>query len=183
MKKKILLTLIVGTLLLGLTGCVSTGGLSASQIKKASTQGEWLSPAEGTLVFGYSRSWNDFLQQNPELGYKFYRVNWREESHWLILFSISENVCFLEPLPVGSELKLFSSTSFSGNNRTTYYYGISGVDVVCDKPGLLFYNSEGGESPKAELKALKLLYNYFKGTGSEWEQVILDRMEELKDEK
>ena len=182
MKKKILFSLIMCAALLAFTGCASTVGLSASKVKKACTEGEWLSPSEGTLVFGYCTAWNDFLQQNPNIGYKFHNVNARVESYWCVLFNLTFNVSFLEPLPVGSELKLFSSTYSNGRNTTTYYYGIAGVDVVCDKPGLLFYNG-GEENPKDELKALKMLYTYFKGTGSEWEQTILDRMEELNNEK
>ena len=183
MKKKIVFSLIMGLALLFFTGCVSTRGLSASKIKKACADGEWLSPKEGTLVFGYCEAWNDFLQQNPDLGYKFYNVNRRTESTTILLVTISSNVSFLQPLPVGSELKLFSTTVSNGRDTTTTYYGIAGVDVVCTKPGLMYYNTYGAYSSKDELKALKILYKYFKGSGLEWELAILDRMEELKNEQ
>ncbi|SEP69437.1 hypothetical protein SAMN04487977_101138 [Treponema bryantii] len=182
MKKKLCFSLILGVAILFLTGCVSTKGLSSSKIKKACANGDWLSPKEGTLVFGYCEDWNDFLQQKPEFGYKFYNINRRTESTRILLIEIQSNVTFIEPLPVGSELKLFSKTSQSGNTITTTYYGIAGVDLVCNKPGLLYYSTTGYKA-KDELSALKMLYKYFKKSGSEWELAILDRMEELKNEQ
>ncbi len=183
MKKKIVFSLILGAAILFLTGCVSTKGLSSSKIKKACANGDWLSPTEGTLVFGYCQDWNDFLQQNPEFGYKFYNINRRTESTRILSIEImSSNVTFLEPLPVGSELKLFSTTVQKGNTITDTFFGIAGVDVVCNKPGLLYYSLKGYKA-KDEFNALKMLYKYFKNSGSEWELAILDRMEELKNEQ
>lgn len=182
MKKKIVFSLILGVAILYLTGCVSTTGLSSTKIKKACANGDWLSPTEGTIVFGYCEDWNDFLQQNPEVGYKFYNINRRTESTHILFITIKKNVCFIEPLPVGSELKLFSETVTTTHESRTTYYGIAGVDVVCNKPGLIYY-SKTGYKAKDELNALKMLYKYFKNSGSEWELAILDRMEELKNEQ
>ena len=186
MKKKLGFLTVLCVTVLFLTGCVSTWGLSSSKIKKACANGEWLSPEEGTLVFGYCEGWDAFLQQKPEFGYRLMNINRRTESVYYILVEITKNVNFLEPLPVGSELKLFSKTTRytdgSGTHITTTYYGIGGVDLVCNKPGLLYY-SPSGYKAKDELNGLKMLYKYFKNSGSEWESAILDRMEELKNEK
>ena len=187
MKKKIAFSLILGAAILFLAGCASTYGLSVGKVKKACANGDWLGPTEGTIVFGYCEGWNDFLQQKPEFGYKFYSVNKRTETTYMLFFYLVKNVCFIEPIPVGSELKLFSKTVSDTDYRgvtssKTTWYGVGGVDVVCNKPGLLYY-SPSGYSVKDELNGLKMLYKYFKNSGSEWEQTILDRMEELKNEK
>ena len=184
--KKIFFSLILCGAVLFLTGCVTTRGLSSGKIRKACENGEWLSPTEGTIVFGYCENWDDFLQQKPEFGYKFYNVNRRTETTYILFISVDKNVCFLKPLPVGSELKLFSETATRtdtrGTSTTVTWYGIAGVDVVCNKPGLLYYSTSGYKA-KDELNGLKMLYKYFKNSGSEWEQTILDRMEELKNEQ
>lgn len=180
--KKLAFALCAAVLASMLTACVSTGGLSPSKVKKATQNGEWPSASDHALLFGYCEGWDDFLQQNPDLGYQFYEANYRTESHSFILFTIAESVEFLEPLPLGTELKLFSTEGYSGNTRTTTYYGIAGVDVVLTKPGLFFYGEDTAKH-KYEKKALKLLYKYFKGTGSDWETLIVERMEELKNAK
>lgn len=183
--KKNLFAVFTAIALLCITGCASTSGLTVSQVKKASTNGDFLSPKEGALVFGYNEIWNEFLQQNPELGYKFYKANWYDDSHTIVLVTIVNSLAFLEPLPLGSELKLYSTTGYVGDTRQTTYYGIAGVDLVLNKPGLVFYGAYSSDKDRdeAELSALKLLLNYFKGTGSEWETEILNRMEELNNAK
>ncbi len=92
MQKKLVFFIILSAAILFLTGCVSTRGLSSSKIKKACENGDWLSPKEGTLVFGYCEGWNEFLQQNPDYGYKFYNINRRFEWTYILMISISKNV-------------------------------------------------------------------------------------------
>ena len=185
MKKKLAYGMLAGLLMLCLTSCVSTStaGLSQSKVKKALKEGNWGTPENSALLFTPNSAYNDFLQQNPKFGYKFYKTTTRTEVTNLFIFSIvTGSVAFVEPLPVGSELKLFSSTTGSGNSITTTYFGIAGVDVVLNKPGLFYYNPYDIEG-KNELKALKVLYKYFKGSDSAWEHVIADRIEELKNAK
>lgn len=186
MNKKIIFAMLTGIVLLCLSGCASTGGAkSESSIKKEIKNSEFLGPKEGALLFGHNVVWSEFLQQNPEYGYKLYKTNWRDESTTIVLVTIVNNMTFLEPLPVGSELKLYKTSYYSGNTHYTDYYGIAGVDIVLNKPGLFFYgdNYEEKDRAEAELKALEILYKYFKGTGSEWETEIVNRMEELKNAK
>lgn len=185
--KKIINGLLAVFLAAALTGCASTKGITCSKAGKKLASGEWPSPENTTLLFFDGNIWNSMLQQNPKFGYRFYDVNSRIESVNLLIVNITTGVVgFVQPLPVGSELKVFSQTYTAGNTIYTDYFGIGGVDFVLDKPGLMYYeagkNSKGKEK-KNELSSLKLLYKYFKGTGSEWEELILNRMEELKNEK
>lgn len=184
MKSKILKAVLIAFALATLASCTSTSGLSRGDIKRAIDDGTWGTPKDSCLVYGYSMDGNsEFLQQNPKYGYKFYSVSEKSVTRTipiLLLWITIEtgHVCFLEPLPVGAELKAYCSES--GNYIT--YKGIAGVDKVITKPGLLYYDNDTKDH-KYEKKAIKLLYKYFKGSGSEWEQVILDRMEELTGEK
>lgn len=182
MKKKIAFALLSG-LLFCLTSCASTYGLTQAKVKKALKEGTWGLPKNSALLFSSDFAYNDFLQQNPKFGYKFYPTTCRSESVPLLLVEVvTGSVSFIEPLPIGAELKLFSKTETKGRCITTTYYGIAGVDVVLDKPGLFYYAPDDPER-KDELTALKILYNYFKGSNSEWESVIANRIEELKDAK
>ena len=183
--KKIIYGLLAVFLAAALTGCASTSGISKSKVAKKLASGEWPSPENSTLLFFDGNTWNKMLQQNPEFGYKFYTVNSKLDSQTIFFVTIIHGVVgFIEPLPVGSELKVFSETQISGNYVNNIYYGISGVDFVLNKPGLMYHETSGEDKDhKNELSSLKLLYEYFKGTGSEWEALILKRMEELKNVK
>ncbi len=178
MKKNLLRVTIAGLILALLSGCASTKGLSMSKVQKELKNGVWASPKDSVLFFTECLDYNDFLQQNPEVGYKFYKLNGRLEEFMGIK---SGSVGFIEPIPAGSELKIFSKTYKEDYKNTivTEFYGISGVDVVLDKPGLFFYGKDN-KKHSSELKCLKLLLKYFKN--SEWEQVIQDRIEEIKNE-
>ncbi len=185
MKKKLVYGILAGLLVMSFTSCVSTAtsGLSQSKVKKALKEGNWGTPENSALLFTPNSAYNDFLQQNPKFGYKFYKTTTRTEAATVLIFTfVTGSVAFVEPLPVGSELKLFSSTTGSGNSSTTTYFGIAGVDVVLNKPGLFYYNPYDKEGAN-ELKSLKVLYKYFKGSDSAWEHVIADRIEELKNAK
>lgn len=188
MKKNLVYGLFAGLLVMCLTSCVSTTGLSQAKVQKALNDGVWGTPENSTLFFTPHSMFNDVLQQNPKYGYNFYRLSTRCESiNPLFLFEIvTGEVAFAAPLPVGSEVKLYSSTIvYTSGNQTrteTTYYGISGVDAVLNKPGL-FYFALTEKDKKKELSTLKVLYKYFKGTDSAWEHVIADRIEELKNAK
>lgn len=183
--KKIVYVLLAVFLSAALTSCVTTSGLSRSKVAKKVSSGEWLSPENSTLLFFDGNTWNSMLQQNPKFGYNFYDVNSKANTSLILCFAITHGVVgFIEPLPVGSELKLFSETKVAGNTVNHIYYGIGGVDFVLNKPGLMYYEINGEDkNHKNELSSLKYLYQYFKGTGSEWEDLILKRMEELKNVK
>ncbi len=180
--KKSILVVLAGLMLFGLTSCVSTSGDKPGKVKKAVTSGEYPSPENSTLFFAYNTSVNYYLQQNPEIGYKFVYPNIYDDGKTILFIYVPNCLKFLNPLPVGAELKKYTQTYVSGRTIITEYFGIAGVDYVLNKPGL-FYCDDTDPNNKHELKALKLLYKYFKGTDSEWEHLILDRMEELKNGK
>ena len=193
MKKKLAYGMLAGLLVLCLTSCATTKGLSQSKVKKALKDGVWASPENSALFFTPHGNFDSVIQQNPKFGYKFYKLSGRQEtiSPFGLFTIVTGEVSFSEPLPVGSELKVFSETrvyTVKGPNglpetRTeTTYYGIAGVDAVLNKPGLIFM-AYTEKDTKKELKSLKMLYKYFEGTDSAWEHVIADRIEELKNAK
>lgn len=188
MKKKLLVGLSVMLLLLSITSCASTTGFSQAAVKKELKNDAWGSPKTHALLFSTDIRYNTFLQQNPKFGYKFYDTTTRDEYISFIVDIPLGSVAFLEPLPVGSELKLFSdtvlrTTAFSTERKTTFY-GIADVDIVLNKPGLFYYDPDAKDkNNKSELKSLKILYKYFKGTNSDWEKVIAERIEELENAK
>ena len=180
MQRKMFTIGFAALLLAMLASCATTKGMTMSKVKKTLKKGEWASPENSTLFFTSNTEYNDFLQQNPDIGYNFYTLIGREE-YVYVLFNIpTGSVGFIEPLPVGSELKLFSETKYYGRDSTTNYYGIAGVDVVLTEPGLYYYGKDNEKHSK-ELSCLKILAKYFKG--SEWEKVISDRIEEIKNAK
>ena len=177
--KKLSQIFLLGLVIALLSSCVSTSGLSQRKVKNKVKTNEWPSPKESCLLFGNDYSWNHFLQQNPDIGYQFYSCNTRISEVFGVIVS---NLVFLQPLPVGSELKLFSDTVYGYRTVETTYYGIAGVDVVLKEPGLLFYGKDDEKHSK-ELGALKILLGYFKGTNSQWEEEINKRIKELSDAK
>ena len=187
MKKNYLVVLIL-VLVITFTGCISMQSLSEIS-KEALENGEWGTPETHTLLFGISgddiKSTSTMLQQNPDIGYKFlnpYQIS--AEENILIFINIEKDRFFLYPQPVGSELKEFSWWTIVSNgmyNTTqTYYEGIAGVDIALTKPGLQFYGNDN-EKHKEELKTLKKMVKYFKG--SEWETLINSRIEEISNAK
>lgn len=188
MKKNYFLLLIL-VLVITFTGCTSLNRISTFEAKKALENGEWGTPETHTLLFGISgndiKSTSTMLQQNPDIGYKFllpYQVS--AEENILFFINIEKDRFFLYPQPVGSELKEFSwwTTVSNGtyNSTQTYYEGIAGVDIALTKPGLQFYGNDN-EKHKEELKTLKKMVKYFKG--SEWETLINSRIEEISNAK
>ena len=176
MKKKLIGALASVALVL-FTSCQTVHFLTRTEYKDALVNGEYGSPKDSVLLFGYNVHWQTFIQQNPKIGYKFCDACREPANAGLVL---SERfVKFLEPLPVGSELKLFSDVDNSSYGSVTTYYGIGGVDIVLNKPGL-FYFDEKDPNHQNELTALKMLLNFYKGTGSDWELVIKKRIAELE---
>ena len=95
----------------------------------------------------------------------------------------SESASFCLIFTVSASKLSFASIEITSKiSSTTTYFGIAGVDVVLNKPGLFYYNPYDKEGAN-ELKSLKVLYKYFKGSDSAWEHVIADRIEELKNAK
>ena len=187
MKKNYLVVLIL-VLVITFTGCISMQSLSEIS-KEALENGEWGTPETHTLLFGISgddiKSTSTMLQQNPDIGYNFlnpYQIS--AEKNILFFINIEKDRFFLYPQPVGSELKEFSWWTIVSNgmyNTTqTYYEGIAGVDIALTKPGLQFYGNDN-EKHKEELKTLKKMVKYFKG--SEWETLINSRIEEISNAK
>lgn len=164
-----------------ISSCATNTGYSSAAVKRNMDNGLWGSPENTTLVFAPNSYFNAFLQQNPKFGYNFYPTTKKvgTVADYLVPASDICGISFIEPLPVGSELKLFSKTTRYDLEVETIYYGVGGVDVVLNKPGLLFFNPEHKDSKK-ELQSLKLLYGFFKGT--EWDPIIRNRMKELSNE-
>ena len=191
MKKNYLVVLIL-VLVITFTGCISMQSLSEIS-KEALENGEWGTPETHTLLFGISgddiKSTSTMLQQNPDIGYNFlnpYQIS--AEKNILFFINIEKDRFFLYPQPVGSELKEFSWWTLEYEerfnekyyNRQTTYEGIAGVDIALTKPGLQFYGKDN-EKHKEELKTLKKMVKYFKG--SEWETLINSRIEEISNAK
>lgn len=188
MKKQIVLavTLLLATTF-ALTSCSTTSynaGESKKDVKAKVENGEWGGPKNSTLLFGNGLSDISVLQQNPQFGYKTYSAQAQTKSTTIqvLIFPITlkESVFFIQPLPVGTELKVYSRMVMDYNTKNTYYSGIAGVDFKYTKPGLFYYNTADKDN-KNELKALKKLLPYFEGTS--WESAINSRIQEIENAK
>jgi hypothetical protein len=188
MKKNYFLILIA-VLVITLTSCASTNQISTIAAKKALENGEWGTPETHTLLFGINgedaKQTSKFLQQNPDIGYKFLETYGISNEKTILLFiTIEKGRFFLYPQPVGSELKEFSWWTYESHlgydSIKTIYEGIGGVDITLTKPGLQFYGNDK-ENHKEELKTLKKMVKYFKG--SAWETLIKSRIEEISNAK
>lgn len=168
------------------TSCFTTGykfGASKSEVKKAVTSGNWGSPKDCVVLFG--SEYVDFYvyQQNPAFGYQRYeaQVSGSKTGTSIFLVSVAKtkSMFFIQPLPRGSEIKIYGYRNAGAYNDTITYCGIQGVDFVLTKPGLMYYEKNDPEH-KNEYESLKSMLPYFKGT--DWEPVITERMEELSNE-
>jgi len=167
------------------TGCASLiTAMGVSEVQNALEDGTWGGPENHTVLFGVSGpdacNSSVMLQQNPAHGYNFYSPISLTSTITIGFINVGKERFFFLPLPVGSELKEFSFTTYVGRNVYTYYEGIAGVDIILTKPGLQFYGKDNKKHSQ-ELKALKKMLKYFKG--SDWEQVILNRIEEISNDK
>ena len=166
-----------------LTSCATSGervGESKGKVQQKLKTGEWGGPESNAVLFGSEYKNCVILQQNPKLGYQFYQAQAiGSASEVISLFGTSKADAsfFIQPLPVGSELKMYASETDKGDKNLIMYEGISGVDVKLTKPGLVYYDLNDSEH-KNEKEALKTIQPYFKGTS--WEPVIAKRIEELK---
>ena len=70
MKKKLIGALASVALVL-FTSCQTVHFLTRTEYKDALVNGEYGSPKDSVLLFGYNVHWQTFIQQNPEIGYKF----------------------------------------------------------------------------------------------------------------
>ena len=187
MKKNYFIILLT-VLAIILTGCVSNR-ISTNAAKKAIENGEWGTPETHTLLFGIAgedvQATSVLLQQNPDVGYDFLRPYVIENEQYIFGFiKIRNTKFFVYPHPVGSEFKEFlwerEYTRFGQVHHETYYEGVAGVDIKLSKPGLQFYGKDK-ENHKEELKTLKKMIKYFKG--SEWEILINSRIKEISNAK
>lgn len=183
--KKLGLTVLLTVFILVFMGCTSLNEISVSAAHESLEEGEWGTPETHTLLFGVEgpdvHLTSIMLQQNPKFGYDFFRP-YKIESQKTVLYfiNVGKNRFFIYPHPVGSEFKEFSwyTISYSANytSKNTYIEGIAGVDIALVKPGLQYYGADNKKHSQ-ELKTLKKVYKYFKG--SEWEKVIQARIEEI----
>lgn len=162
-------------------GCSTTSPyIHSSSVQNKIESGEWGTPYDSALLYSLTSTYDAFLQQNPEFGYKLYHAYKGGSAVLLGENGFDGGLSFLQPLPVGSELKLYSSTLDMGQyGYVTTYYGVAGVDVVLNKTGLILYNP-GEPDEEKELKALKHLKSFFEGT--EWGTLIDWRIKELSHE-
>lgn len=163
-------------MLMGCTTVSPRDGVSKTR-EELDEKSLWGSPKTHALYFGTEgTSINTFLQQNPRFGYTFYpAVVMENVIFWL--HPAGSFRYFLAPQPVGAELKLYTSTEHYGRDSITTVYGIGGVDIVVDKPGLMYLGKEDKEN-KEELKTLRKMIDYFEG--SEWEIYIMQRIQEIE---
>lgn len=164
-----------------LMGCATIAARDGvSEIREElDEKASWGSPKTHALYFGTEgTSINTFLQQNPQFGYVFYpAVVMENVTFWLQLIPAGSFRYFLAPQPVGAELKLYTSEEYYSNGSMTTVYGIGGVDIIVDKPGLIYMGKED-KNNKEELKTLKKMVDYFEG--SEWEIYITQRIQEIE---
>lgn len=145
-------------------------------IKELIKEDALLPPEKGCLVVGSGLEDVYILQQNPKIGYRFYKSTWKMES--FLGFGQFRGFC-IQPVPVGSEVKLFVGQISNGKYINISYFGIAGVDLKTTKPGV-YYLPYNDPECKKEKRALKYAKSVYKGT--EWESVIDARIKELKDE-
>lgn len=137
------------------------------------------------IVVLFGSEYVDFYvyQQNPAFGYQRYeaQVSGSKTGTSIFLVSVAKtkSMFFIQPLPRGSEIKIYGYRNAGAYNDTITYCGIQGVDFVLTKPGLMYYEKNDPEH-KNEYESLKSMLPYFKGT--DWEPVITERMEELSNE-
>lgn len=143
-------------------------------IKDQIKQGTLLSPDEGCVVFGFGYCYAECFQQNPEIGYRFHKAEICRGN----ILSYKKAYAF-EPLPLKSKFKMFYGVIESEYEVTSEYYGIDGVDIVLDKPGLYYLGSCDPDRSK-EAKALKAIKSIYAKTA--WEPIIDARLKELNDE-
>jgi hypothetical protein len=168
-------------------GCMTTtyrAGDSKSEVKKNILNGSWEKPENSVIIFGSEYTSFEVLQQNPKFGYKLYEAQMQGKSNsntigFLTLIK-STSMFFVQPLPVGSELKVYSYTDMEGMQSVCNYCGIGGVDIKLTKPGLVYYD-KNDTGHKNELASLKVMQSYF--TGTDWETVIVNRIQEIENEK
>ena len=184
MKKNYLVVLLVLLAIL-FTSCATTTKISTYESKSALRKGEWGTPETHTLLFGINggdiKTSSVLLQQNPDIGYDFfYPYSISTPIYILNIIPIGEYRFFIFPLPTGAEIKETSWTEYVGRSKFVINDGIAGVDITLTKPGLQFYG-EDNEQHTQELKTLKKIVKYFKG--SDWETVIRARIEEISNAK
>jgi len=169
------------------TSCMTTtyrAGESKSDCKKNVGAGTWGSPKNTAVVFGSEYTNFIVLQQNPKFGYKLYQaqVLGKTTSNLIVIVTLTSttSMFFVQPLSVGSELKVYEQTKMLGTSASREYLGIGGVDVKITKPGLVYYDAND-PGHKNELASLKAMQSYF--TGTDWETAITNRMQEIENEK
>lgn len=164
-----------------LTSC-ATNNISSLTVKSKLSKGAWGSPEDSVLLFGPKLINSDliqFLQQNPDIGYELYN-SYAAKGPGLF----KPDIFFIHPLPVNSQIHCFFETHTSSKIVYKNYFGVAGVDIECPKPGLYYYDSLyiNGITRKNEeydeLYCLDILLDKFEGT--EWESVILKRINELE---
>lgn len=127
-------------------------------------------PSNSAIIYDYGIGYIDLAQQNPKLGYD-------------IISSCnygSGNVCLSYPVPLKSQFAIRNYRYTAGNTIYTVYGSIQGIDIEVTKPGLIYVGLLSSNKTY-ELKATKDLLKYLKGT--EWEEVINKRIQELSNEK
>lgn len=181
MKKKILLIAAVAVMIPCLfTSCITSmiiNGVSASKAASdfkedvVNNYAEY-NPTNAAIVYAYGIYDLRMVQQNPKIGYKIYESN--DNSKSISTYAV------LPPVPVNSELSILGYR-YTGY-RTIYIVSgsIQGVDFTVTKPGL-FYTGIRDEKNAFELAATKTLLTLYKGT--EWEEIINARIEELSNGK
>lgn len=151
-----------------ITGVANANAVSEFKKNVANNYAEY-NPSNSAIVYAYGIYDLRLVQQNPKLGYKIYTAN-----------NNTSTYAALPPVPVNSELAVLG---YRYNGYRTIYIvegSIQGVDFTVTKPGL-FYTGIRDEDKKYELSATKSLLNLYKGT--EWEDVINARIEELSNGK
>lgn len=178
MKKKCNVFLVLITFLL--TSC-ATNNISSLTVKSKLNKGTWGSPEDSVLLFGPNLIKSDlqFLQQNPNIGYELYN-SYVVKGPGLF----KPEIFFIKPLPINSQIHCFYEVHTSYKTVYSTYFGVAGVDIECPEPGLYYYDSLyiNGITKKNEeydeLYCLDILLDKFEGT--EWESVILKRINELE---
>lgn len=164
---------ILSTSCVSLTGAITTSSARSSFRKTIAKQYSGMTPENSTIVFGSGYYDVNMIQQNPEIGKAFYASSGETSSG---LFTASSYFVFA-PVPVNSELHVYSYTYPVSDGTMTIYGGIAGIDFVTAKPGLYYYD-KNDKDHKKEKDSLEVLLEYYKGT--EWESIIKTRIGELK---
>lgn len=168
----------------------------------------YLPPSEGVLVYGSAKiaaSSVDFFGAPSVDNMEYIQLN-PDCEPMIVTPGRSGSFFFTQPLPLGSNFKLFFFSSTQGRTTTFYNLGLQGkggADFVLAKPGLLYLGSlrycdkpfiEGNTNPfrepdydtlnfypvgdEKEIDVLKALLPFFKGT--EWAPLIDARIKELE---